>query len=145
MDSVSYMIDSVNYHYYTTGEAFIDRLGQYFKDKCYIFPFKNAAYIKSYLGIILLGFYIKKITRNYLIDESNDTALYSEEHRKELMSVLMTSVVQLSNNVLLSKVEGEEATYINTTLFSSYGKRTTTSNMNRYMLMITISYIVIYK
>ena len=59
-------------------------------------------------------------------------SVLSEEHRKEMMTVLMDSVTQLSNNLLLSKVEGEEATYINTTLFSSYGKRTTTSSMNRF-------------
>lgn len=59
----------------------------------------------------------------------------NEPHRATVVTSLMESVSKLTENILDGKLEGEEATHIDTAMFSSTGARTTTSAMSRYNLM----------
>ncbi|XP_078490549.1 LOW QUALITY PROTEIN: polycystin-1 [Ciona intestinalis] len=60
---------------------------------------------------------------------SNDPTL-SADYRKTLVNRLLDSAVQLNQNILDGKVEGEEPVFINASALSSVSARTTPATMN---------------
>uniref|UniRef100_H2Y0K6 PKD1 protein n=1 Tax=Ciona intestinalis TaxID=7719 RepID=H2Y0K6_CIOIN len=64
---------------------------------------------------------------------STDPTL-SADYRKTLVNRLLDSAVQLNQNILDGKVEGEEPVFINASALSSVSARTTPATMNSYFI-----------